>query len=64
MKISQFHKAHGHGCPPTKFVTDDGFKLGNWVNVNRKLYKTKQLHDDKIIRLEAIQFVWSIGSDS
>lgn len=43
------------------FVTNNGFKLGKWVSNQRQSFigRRKELSDEKIRKLEEIEFVWS-----
>jgi superfamily II DNA or RNA helicase len=41
--------------PPQSFVTDDGLKVGVWINTLRKIYKDRRLPEDKVAKLEQLR---------
>ncbi|MBF8276855.1 MAG: helicase [Candidatus Brocadiaceae bacterium] len=45
---------------PYSYVTQGGFKLGQWQNSIRQKYKENKLSPDKVNRLEEIGFKWAI----
>lgn len=48
--------------PVSTFITDQGYKLGSWVRVQRGSYRTKKISKDKILLLEQIPiWVWDHG---
>jgi hypothetical protein len=53
--LSKFRGREGHCCPPRHHV-ERGFKLGNWVSVQR--YRKAFLPVKRKRRLDAIGFVW------
>jgi len=50
--------AGGHANVPRKFVTDDGFKLGNWMNNRRSERRAGRLSTARIAELNALGMVW------
>jgi len=44
--------------PPQKYVTDDGFKLGSWVNTRRRDRTVGRLSTARIAELNALGMVW------
>ena len=45
---------NGHARVPQKYIFDDGYKLGQWVNVRRTEYNRGELPLVKIQQLESI----------
>jgi len=45
---------HGHARVPNAHVTSDGYKLGQWVGVQRRARKKGSLSADREARLEAV----------
>lgn len=56
----QYHKEHGDLNVPQKYVDKSGFRLGAWVNNQRKARKNGSsiLTEDKIARLDILGIVW------
>ena len=48
----------GHARVTAKHQTPDGFKLGNWVRVQRQTLN--KLSEDRIERLEELGFIWRL----
>jgi len=48
----------GHATVPHKYVTDDGFGLGSWVNQRRQDRKVGGLSTARIAELNALGMVW------
>lgn len=42
-----------------EYITDDGFKLGQWIAQQRTRRKAEKLSDERISRLNAIGMTWS-----
>ena len=53
--LNSFHRRQGH-CKVIDGLVVDGFKLGNWVSVQRR--KSSRLSRDQVTRLDSIGFVW------
>ena len=47
---------------PASYVSDDGVKLGAWIQRRRVYYKENSLAADRVRRLEAIGMVWDTHS--
>lgn len=58
--LTEFKREHGHCRVKAKYITDDGFKLGNWVGIRRSDYKSKSpfLSEERIAQLDALGFDW------
>ncbi len=50
----------GHANTPRGFVTDDGFKLGEWVSNRRSDRRTGQLSTAKVTELNTLGMVWDL----
>jgi len=56
--MREFIMREGHGRVPARYVTPDGYRLGNWVNTQRT--NRLSISQDRIERLEALpEWVWS-----
>jgi hypothetical protein len=55
-KLVQFETREGHCDVPQRHVEDDGFKLGVWVNVQRRNKDTMPI--ERRQRLDAVGMVW------
>ena len=53
-QLQSYVKQHGNARVPWKYVTPDGFKLGNWVSSQRKNKSKNLLSQDRVERLEAL----------
>lgn len=51
-------KNNGSTNVPFKFIDEEGCKLGDWVCLQRRLYREGTLSEDKIALLESIGFGW------
>ena len=63
----KYYNEYGNLEIPQKFRTfdginydEEGFKLGNWINNQRKYYKNNQLSNERKELLEDINMVWEI----
>ena len=54
--LEVFKKTTGHCRVPQAFISDSGFKLGNWVSVQRRASDTPSA--EQIARLNQIGFIW------
>ncbi len=59
-ELSAYKDTHGHANPPQSYITNTKYQLGTWCNTNRRNYKKNKLTSEKINRLEALGFKWSI----
>eukprot|EP00957_Ditylum_brightwellii_P144314 10994363-Ditylum_brightwellii.AAC.1 len=66
-ELKDYVSTHGHALVPTKFTANP--PLGHWVDHQRYLYRLKRygrsspknmLSDDKIEKLDALNFVWDV----
>lgn len=44
---------------PVSYITDDGFALGSWINVQRTKNASGKLSDDRKRKLDILDIVWS-----
>ena len=62
-QAERYAQAHGNLLVPAKYVTPDGFKLGNWIsNLRRQRASAKRetsLTEARIQRLDAIGMQWN-----
>ncbi len=57
----KYYEENGHLFVPKKYVTDDGFELGKWIQEQRESYlglSRRQISDEKIDMLEDIGMFW------
>lgn len=54
----EYHIAQGHLNVPLSYITEDGFRLGSWINNQRNRYKQSLLSREQIEQLEQIGMVW------
>lgn len=61
-ELIKYKKENGHCRVPLKYVTKDGYQLGNWVSSRRQDYnrKSKALTQEKINELEKVGFEWKL----
>ncbi len=58
--LSQFVERRGHARVPKGYV-EDGFNLGNWVLMQRRLFTSGRLSDEHRKRLEALpKWAWDV----
>lgn len=55
-----FKEANGHCNVPDKYKTEGGFRLGQWVGVQRSTYRQSKLYPERIERLVRLGFVWKL----
>jgi len=56
--LRAYTAAEGHANVPRRFVTDDGFTLGTWVNSRRREHRADTLSANKITELNTLGMVW------
>ena len=62
----QYYEQNGDLLVPKTYLTPDGYSLGSWISVQRRVYAGKAngvLTQDRIKKLEAIGIVWDSYSD-
>ncbi|KAJ1446321.1 helicase associated domain-containing protein [Pelagophyceae sp. CCMP2097] len=62
LRLAAFRKAEGHCVVPSAFAAADGTKLAPWVQAQRRAHKAGRLNAERVERLEAIGFAWSVYS--
>jgi hypothetical protein len=55
-QLAQYVAAHGDARVPQRFKTEDGYKLGTWVQSQRNTRST--MSAERLTRLEGLGFVW------
>lgn len=58
--LAEYRKCFRTANAPADYVTDDGFKLGLWLSVQRKSYRKGTLDERKRARLEALGLEWNV----
>jgi superfamily II DNA or RNA helicase len=54
-----FQKANGHLLVPDEFVTEDGFRLGQWIGTRRQEHNRGRLAAARTAELESLGMVWA-----
>lgn len=65
-KLKEYYNRFGNSRVPVNYITEDGTKLGVWVNTQREGRKNssiKTLSTQKIKLLDKLDFVWSPYND-
>lgn len=60
-EAKKYYREHGDLMVPAKYKTETGLSLGNWLNVQRKIYSGKVngfLTEEQIAQLDALGIVW------
>ena len=60
-ELLKFKDKTGHCRVPTIFISEGGFKLGNWVSNQRS--KAESLSEERTARLNQIGFIWDLLSE-
>lgn len=53
-----FKQSHGHCNVSEKYNTATGINLGSWVNAQRRLRSKNKIPEERLRRLNALDFVW------
>ena len=62
----QYFQAHGNLDVAERYKTPDGYSLGSWVNIQRRLYRGElsgHLSEERIAKLDAIDMLWDSARD-
>ena len=60
-----YQKEHGDTRVPRKYIDDSGYKLGNWAgNQHNLLPKNDAVRNDRVEKLNNIQFEWGMYNES
>ena len=60
-EAKKYYREHGDLMVPAKYKTETGLSLGNWLNVQRRIYNGNAqgvLTEDQIAQLDALGIVW------
>ena len=58
-RLQGYVRAEGHARVPAKYVTPDGYRLGDWVSVQRG--NKERLASERRGRLESVRgWVWAV----
>ena len=58
--LEAYKRSFGTANIPFDFVTDEQFKLGQWLTIQRKNYRKGSLEKQKRTRLEALGVEWNV----
>ncbi|MCD7761789.1 MAG: Helicase associated domain protein [Lachnospiraceae bacterium] len=65
-KAKEFYQKNGNLQVPCRYITADGYALGNWISNQRRIRKGQipgSLSEERIQRLDAIGMAWEAASD-
>ena len=63
--LVKFIEHEGHTAVPRKYITEDGFKLGNWVSKQRSDYSEGKLPKNRQKALESTpRWVWKVQKEA
>uniref|UniRef100_UPI00214BFF36 helicase associated domain-containing protein n=1 Tax=Chlamydia suis TaxID=83559 RepID=UPI00214BFF36 len=62
LELQRFREEHGHCKVPQRYPQNPD--LGSWASVQRKTFKSSELSEDRIARLEEIGFVWDVTEEA
>jgi len=54
----KYAAAHGNLLVPARYVTEDGFRLGNWISSQRQQFLKNKLSEQRIAKLDALGMAW------
>ena len=58
--LKEYKDQYGDTMVPYDFHSPDGFWLGSWVKVQRELYQTGRLSEERISSIDRLGFVWYV----
>ncbi len=61
--LTDYVSLHGSSQVPFDYVTDDSFKLGQWVTMQRKSFRKGTLDRNRQKRLEALGLEWDVNQN-
>lgn len=53
-RLQEYVGEHGHAQVPVLSVCEDGYRLGQWVSVQRRSYRQENLRKERVTRLEEL----------
>jgi len=56
--LEAYKDREGHCDVPASYITETGYKLGQWASVQRNGYKMGKISDERKQRLDKFGFVW------
>ena len=65
-QASCYYKTYGNLEVPFNYVTESGYKLGIWINVQREKYRgtrKNKLEESEVFKLNQIGMLWGIRSE-
>ncbi len=54
----EFYDEHGHLDMSAAYLTDDGFKLGDWLRAQRRVYARGSYRQERKEKLDKLDMVW------
>lgn len=63
--LLEYKNTFGNTNVPRSYITENGLKLGDWVHrlrLRKKGTKGSKLTEEEIAELDAIGFVWNLGT--
>jgi superfamily II DNA or RNA helicase len=57
--LIEYVKEKQNTLVPSNYICNDGYRLGIWVSHQRKNFKSGNINDEKIIRLDKLGFSWN-----
>ena len=64
LEAKRYYEENGDLLVPQAYINDNGYRVGQWVNVQRVNYRKKQfLSESRIRRLEAIGMDWQTADE-
>lgn len=64
LEAKRYYEANGDLLVPLAYINENGYRVGQWVNVQRVNYRKKQyMSESRIRRLEAIGMDWQTADE-